>query len=160
MVCAATMHKLVGWEVVGGVAWQGLVGPSRMSETRLFASRVGTATPIKLVAELSATPGRRHVRVTSACSRQASGARAEHPPLRIHVLLLLKTASVAFACHDCFQLFAMAPRKNAQSTSAELSLVHLKNCLVNLPPTLVSLLVNVNTVSYRGMAGALSLTIE
>lgn len=41
----------------------------------------------------------------------------------------------------------MAPRKNAQSTAAELSLVHLKNCLVNLPPTLVSLLVNVNTVS-------------
>ena len=43
----------------------------------------------------------------------------------------------------------MAPRKNAQSTAAELSLVHLKNCLVNLPLTLVSLLVNVNTVSTR-----------
>lgn len=41
----------------------------------------------------------------------------------------------------------MAPRKNAQSTAAELSLVHLENCFVNLPPTLVSLLVNVNTVS-------------
>ncbi|KAK5990415.1 Peroxisomal ATPase PEX1 [Cladobotryum mycophilum] len=39
----------------------------------------------------------------------------------------------------------MAPRRNAQSTSAELSLVHLKNCLVNLPTSLVSLLVNVNT---------------
>lgn len=39
----------------------------------------------------------------------------------------------------------MAPRKNAQSTAAEVALVHLKNCLVNLPPTLVSLLVNVNT---------------
>ncbi|KAJ2973753.1 hypothetical protein NQ176_g6427 [Zarea fungicola] len=39
----------------------------------------------------------------------------------------------------------MAPRKNAQSVNAELSIVHLKNCLVNLPPTLVSLLVNVNT---------------
>ncbi|KOS19487.1 Peroxisome biosynthesis protein PAS1 [Escovopsis weberi] len=39
----------------------------------------------------------------------------------------------------------MAPRRNAQSTSAELSLVHLKNCLVNLPVSLVSLLVNVNT---------------
>ncbi|KAJ6446233.1 peroxin-1 [Purpureocillium lavendulum] len=39
----------------------------------------------------------------------------------------------------------MAPRKNAQSTAAELSLVHLKSCLVNLPPSLVSLLVNVNT---------------
>ncbi|TWU76935.1 Peroxisome biosynthesis protein pex1 [Metarhizium rileyi] len=39
----------------------------------------------------------------------------------------------------------MAPRKNAQSVTAELSLVHLKNCLVNLPPTLVSLLLNLNT---------------
>ncbi|KAJ4861060.1 ATPase family associated with various cellular activities (AAA) domain-containing protein [Trichoderma breve] len=39
----------------------------------------------------------------------------------------------------------MAPRRNAQSTAAELSLVHLKNCLVNLPTSLVTLLVNVNT---------------
>ncbi|KAK6864609.1 ATPase [Apiospora arundinis] len=41
----------------------------------------------------------------------------------------------------------MAPsqRKNAQSTAAEIALVHLKNCLVNLPSSLVSLLVNVNT---------------
>ncbi|KAL7818183.1 P-loop containing nucleoside triphosphate hydrolase protein [Trichoderma aethiopicum] len=39
----------------------------------------------------------------------------------------------------------MAPRRNAQSTAAELSLVHLKNCLVNLPASLVNLLVNVNT---------------
>ncbi|KAI1486295.1 P-loop containing nucleoside triphosphate hydrolase protein [Biscogniauxia mediterranea] len=39
----------------------------------------------------------------------------------------------------------MAPRKNAQSTAAEISLVHLKNCLVNLPTSLVNLLVNINT---------------
>ncbi|RSM13479.1 hypothetical protein CDV31_005899 [Fusarium ambrosium] len=39
----------------------------------------------------------------------------------------------------------MPPKKNAQSVSAEISLAHLKNCLVNLPSTLVSLLVNVNT---------------
>ncbi|KAL2757405.1 hypothetical protein ACRALDRAFT_1060792 [Sodiomyces alcalophilus JCM 7366] len=39
----------------------------------------------------------------------------------------------------------MASRNNAQSTAAELSLVHLRNCLVNLPNSLVSLLVNVNT---------------
>ncbi|KAI1335616.1 P-loop containing nucleoside triphosphate hydrolase protein [Xylariaceae sp. FL0016] len=39
----------------------------------------------------------------------------------------------------------MAPRKNAQSTAAEISLVHLKNCLVNLPSSLVNLLVTVNT---------------
>ncbi|TPX16431.1 uncharacterized protein E0L32_003725 [Thyridium curvatum] len=53
----------------------------------------------------------------------------------------------------------MAPRK-APSASAEISLVHLKNCLVNLPASLVSLLVNVNTpaqnvvveLSFRGAA--------
>ncbi|KAK0731799.1 P-loop containing nucleoside triphosphate hydrolase protein [Lasiosphaeris hirsuta] len=39
----------------------------------------------------------------------------------------------------------MAPRKNAQSTAAEVSLVHLQNCLVNLPASLASLLANVNT---------------
>ncbi|KAK6087338.1 peroxisome biosynthesis protein [Seiridium cupressi] len=39
----------------------------------------------------------------------------------------------------------MASRKNAQSTAAEISFVHLKNCLVNLPSSLVSLLVNLNT---------------
>ncbi|RYP19106.1 hypothetical protein DL765_003522 [Monosporascus sp. GIB2] len=42
----------------------------------------------------------------------------------------------------------MAPtqqRRNAQSTAAEISLVHLKNCLVNLPSSLVNLLVTVNT---------------
>ncbi|KAI0974308.1 P-loop containing nucleoside triphosphate hydrolase protein [Xylaria arbuscula] len=39
----------------------------------------------------------------------------------------------------------MAPRKNAPSAAAEVSLAHLKNCLVNLPASLVNLLVNVNT---------------
>ncbi|KAI1118968.1 P-loop containing nucleoside triphosphate hydrolase protein, partial [Nemania sp. NC0429] len=39
----------------------------------------------------------------------------------------------------------MAPRKNAPSSAAEVSLVHLKNCLVNLPASLVNLLVNINT---------------
>uniref|UniRef100_A0A0D2XCS3 Peroxisomal ATPase PEX1 n=1 Tax=Fusarium oxysporum (strain Fo5176) TaxID=660025 RepID=A0A0D2XCS3_FUSOF len=39
----------------------------------------------------------------------------------------------------------MPPRRNAQSVSAEISLSHLKSCLVNLPTSLVSLLVNVNT---------------
>ncbi|KAK2612428.1 Peroxisome biosynthesis protein pex1 [Conoideocrella luteorostrata] len=39
----------------------------------------------------------------------------------------------------------MAPRKNAQSASAELALVHLKNCLVSLPSSLVTLLLNLNT---------------
>jgi peroxin-1 len=41
----------------------------------------------------------------------------------------------------------MAPRKSAQSSAAEIALVHLQNCLVNLPPSLASLLANVNTVS-------------
>ena len=47
-------------------------------------------------------------------------------------------------------LFIMAPdtrRRGSQATSAEISLIHLKNCLVNLPSSLSSLLVNVNTVS-------------
>ncbi|KAF5239249.1 hypothetical protein FAUST_5014 [Fusarium austroamericanum] len=39
----------------------------------------------------------------------------------------------------------MVPKRNAQSVSAEISLSHLKSCLVNLPTSLVSLLVNVNT---------------
>ncbi|KAI5866552.1 AAA-domain-containing protein [Durotheca rogersii] len=40
---------------------------------------------------------------------------------------------------------APAKRKNAPSTAAEISLTHLKNCLVNLPTSLVNLLVNINT---------------
>ncbi|KAH7034802.1 ATPase [Microdochium trichocladiopsis] len=39
----------------------------------------------------------------------------------------------------------MSSRKNLQTTSAEISLVHLKNCLVNLPTSLVNLLVSINT---------------
>lgn len=46
------------------------------------------------------------------------------------------------------RIAVMASRRNAQSTPAEISLAHLKNCLVNLPASLVSLLVNVNTVSH------------
>ncbi|KKK27065.1 peroxisome biosynthesis protein [Aspergillus rambellii] len=41
----------------------------------------------------------------------------------------------------------MAPRKPA--TTAEVALVPLKNCLVNLPPSLVSLLVNANTAAQN-----------
>ncbi|KAK7729269.1 Peroxisome biosynthesis protein pex1 [Cytospora paraplurivora] len=52
----------------------------------------------------------------------------------------------------------MSQRK---ATAAEISLVHLKNCLVNLPSSLVSLLVNVNTpvqniiveLNYRDATG-------
>jgi peroxin-1 len=48
----------------------------------------------------------------------------------------------------------MAPdskRRSSQATSAEISLVHLKNCLVNLPSSLSSLLVNSNTVSQAAL---------
>ncbi|CAG8976655.1 hypothetical protein HYALB_00002171 [Hymenoscyphus albidus] len=38
----------------------------------------------------------------------------------------------------------MAPKRNSQATSAEISLTHLKTCLVNLPASLVPLLVSVN----------------
>ncbi|KAK3694303.1 P-loop containing nucleoside triphosphate hydrolase protein [Podospora appendiculata] len=56
----------------------------------------------------------------------------------------------------------MAPRKTGQSTAAEISLVHLQNCLVNLPASLASLLANVNTpaqnviveLSYRAPGAA------
>ncbi|KAI1978371.1 Peroxisome biosynthesis protein pex1 [Ophidiomyces ophidiicola] len=39
----------------------------------------------------------------------------------------------------------MAPSSRKSTTAAEVALVPLKNCLVNLPPSLVSLLVNANT---------------
>ncbi|CAK7267520.1 Peroxisome biosynthesis protein pex1 [Sporothrix epigloea] len=39
----------------------------------------------------------------------------------------------------------MPPRKNAQATAAELSLVPLRKCFVNLPPSLVNTLMNVDT---------------
>ncbi|KAI9814791.1 MAG: Peroxisome biosynthesis protein pex1 [Pycnora praestabilis] len=43
---------------------------------------------------------------------------------------------------------APAARKpGAQTTPAEVALVHLKNCLVNLPSSLVSVLVNANTLA-------------
>ncbi|KFY49589.1 hypothetical protein V496_09900 [Pseudogymnoascus sp. VKM F-4515 (FW-2607)] len=44
----------------------------------------------------------------------------------------------------------MAPKRSSgQAAPAELSLVHLKNCLVNLPSSLESLLVNTNTVAQN-----------
>ncbi|KAE8448360.1 hypothetical protein EG329_009604 [Mollisiaceae sp. DMI_Dod_QoI] len=46
----------------------------------------------------------------------------------------------------------MAPesrRRGSQVTSAELSLIHLKNCLINLPSSLSSLLVNANTIAQN-----------
>ncbi|KAL1837933.1 hypothetical protein VTJ49DRAFT_3253 [Mycothermus thermophilus] len=54
----------------------------------------------------------------------------------------------------------MAPRKNNPSAAAEIALVHLQNCLVNLPPSLAALLANANTpsqnviveISYRAPA--------
>lgn len=40
----------------------------------------------------------------------------------------------------------MAPKK--PSATAEVALVPLKNCLVNLPPSLTALLVNANAVCF------------
>ncbi|OJD11679.1 hypothetical protein AJ78_07594 [Emergomyces pasteurianus Ep9510] len=56
----------------------------------------------------------------------------------------------------------MAPGNRKTSTTAEVSLVPLKSCLVNLPPSLVSLLMNANTpaqnivveLQYRPTSGA------
>jgi hypothetical protein len=45
---------------------------------------------------------------------------------------------------DTFGAFDMAP------TRAEVALVQLKNCLVNLPSSLVSVLSNANTVRHAG----------
>ena len=53
-----------------------------------------------------------------------------------------QTPKFAFTPHQP----AMAPRKNSQSTAAELSLVQLQKCFVNLPSTLVNILLNVDTV--------------
>jgi hypothetical protein len=60
--------------------------------------------------------------------------------LRVHVppLFLILSSTINW----CFN---MAPKKPA--ATAEIALIPLKNCLVNLPPSLVSLLVNANTVS-------------
>jgi hypothetical protein len=55
----------------------------------------------------------------------------------------------SFCCLTCNYLLKMAPdsrRRNSQATSAEISIVHLKNCLVNLPSSLCSLLINSNAV--------------
>ncbi|KAM3077552.1 Peroxisome biosynthesis protein pex1 [Clarireedia jacksonii] len=46
----------------------------------------------------------------------------------------------------------MAPdmkRRGNQASSAEISLIHLKNCLVNLPSSLSSLLINANTLAQN-----------
>ncbi|KAI9859647.1 MAG: Peroxisome biosynthesis protein pex1 [Trichoglossum hirsutum] len=57
---------------------------------------------------------------------------------------------------------APAARKSAvQSTPAEISLVHLKSCLVNLPSSLVSVLVNANTANgHCGCQPAQNVVIE
>jgi peroxin-1 len=56
----------------------------------------------------------------------------------------------------------MPPKRNSgQVAQAELSLVHLKNCLVNLPSSLESLLVNTNTVSLDTSSSSnYSLTLQ
>jgi hypothetical protein len=71
------------------------------------------------------------------CGESPGTLRPSHP---------LTTLSFCASCNHICALI-MAPKK--PSTTAEVALVPLKNCLVNLPPSLVALLVNANTVSYR-----------
>ncbi|KAJ5105571.1 hypothetical protein NUU61_002918, partial [Penicillium alfredii] len=52
-----------------------------------------------------------------------------------------------FPCARATLRLKMAPKKPA--TTAEVALVPLKNCLVNLPPSLVALLVNANTTAQN-----------
>ncbi|KAJ5373196.1 hypothetical protein N7517_005202 [Penicillium concentricum] len=59
---------------------------------------------------------------------------------------------VSLRVHDSpppclFSCFKMAPKKPA--ATAEVALIPLKNCLVNLPPSLVALLVNANTTAQN-----------
>jgi hypothetical protein len=58
---------------------------------------------------------------------------------------------VSASSSSCARAPVMAPNKKPSST-AEVVLLPLKNCLVNLPSSLVSLLVNANTVSYSHVA--------
>jgi hypothetical protein len=70
--------------------------------------------------------------------RESGESATEHPTLST----LSSCASHSYIC-----ALIMAPKK--PTTTAEVALVPLKNCLVNLPPSLVALLANANTVSYR-----------
>lgn len=60
------------------------------------------------------------------------------PSSQFPLLLVLSVLTI-------IQRLKMAPKK--PSATAEVALTPLKNCLVNLPPSLVALLVNANTVS-------------
>ena len=64
------------------------------------------------------------------------------PSSQFPLLLVLSVLTI-------IQRFKMAPKKPA--ATAEVALTPLKNCLVNLPPSLVALLVNANTVSLLGV---------
>lgn len=66
------------------------------------------------------------------------GVRGRVSPSSQFPLLVLSVLTI-------IQRFKMAPKKPA--ATAEVALTPLKNCLVNLPPSLVALLVNANTVS-------------
>lgn len=65
----------------------------------------------------------------------------KHSPPALLLLHGLRGCSVLLS----FAARAMAPSKKS-STAAEVALVPLKTCLVNLPTSVVSLLVNANAV--------------
>lgn len=49
----------------------------------------------------------------------------------------------------------MAPSSKRTLTRAEVALVQLKNCLVNLPRSLVAVLLNSQTVNAAPLSGAM-----
>lgn len=125
--------------------------------------------PLKLVAEAGrlSHPRRRFARAgylgldSSYWSFEPTDKIVHHQTAVLSpVLSLFFRALRPLVCHDPVETSTMAPSRNAQSTSAELSLVPLKNCLVNLPPTLVSLLVNINTVSFAVLRVWIALTVS
>lgn len=75
--------------------------------------------------------------VSKESHSRSSGLVSSSPRIWLHILLP--------AAIRCTRILAMAPRK--PTTTAEVALVPLKSCLVNLPSSLVSMLVNANAVS-------------
>ncbi len=67
--------------------------------------------------------------------------------LRMRIVLKLHSSCFLSSLTHSFTMAPDSRRRSSQTTPAEISLVHnLKNCFVNLPSSLCSLLVNVNTV--------------
>jgi len=85
-----------------------------------------------------------------------------HPPFPTPDLHQIDRTCIfdLFQFHIQF-VIAMGPRRSTSATTAEISLTHLKNCLVNLPSSLASSLLSLNTVSpsTQQMYAPTSLTV-